>query len=69
MPIQHGINMIELLAIHTFMNLKVLEAIGPTRSISLDNYPKTTEARDSLLGRMARPLAATGFIDQVEVQS
>ncbi|KAK1780272.1 hypothetical protein QBC45DRAFT_431795 [Copromyces sp. CBS 386.78] len=60
MPIQHGINMAEIIAIHTLMKLKILEAIPQTGSISLEDLSKATGAQDSLL--------ATGFLDQVEVQ-
>jgi hypothetical protein len=42
--------MTELVAIRTFMKLKVFEAIPLTGSISLQNLSKATGAQDSLLG-------------------
>ncbi|KAK3391824.1 S-adenosyl-L-methionine-dependent methyltransferase [Sordaria brevicollis] len=64
--IQHGINMVEIIAAHTLMKLKVLEAIPETGSISLEDLAKVTGVQDSLLERMARPLVVTGFLDQVQ---
>jgi hypothetical protein len=42
--------MAELVAIRTFMKLKVLEAIPLTGSISLPELSKITGAQESLLG-------------------
>jgi hypothetical protein len=42
--------MAEVIAIRTFIKLKVLEAIPETGSISLENLAKATGAQDSLLG-------------------
>jgi len=42
--------MVELVAIRTFMNLRVLDAIPRTSSISLQDLSKATGAQDSLLG-------------------
>lgn len=42
--------MAELIAIRTFMKLKVLETIPLTRSISLQELSKATGAQESLLG-------------------
>jgi hypothetical protein len=42
--------MAELIAIRTFMKLKVLENIPETSSISLQNLAKATGVQDSLLG-------------------
>lgn len=43
--------MAELVAIRTFMKLKVLEAIPREGPISLEDLSKATGAQDSLLGR------------------
>ncbi len=42
--------MAEVIAIRTFIKLKVLEAIPKTGSISLENLAKATGAQNSLLG-------------------
>lgn len=42
--------MAELIAIRTFIKLKVLEAIPATGSISLQDLAKATGAQESLLG-------------------
>jgi hypothetical protein len=42
--------MAELIAIRTFIKLKVLEAIPTTGSISLANLAEKTGAQESLLG-------------------
>jgi len=42
--------MAELVAIRTFMKLRVLDAIPRTGSISLQDLSKATGAQDSLLG-------------------
>ncbi|KAM0074320.1 hypothetical protein ACKRZS_013638 [Fusarium odoratissimum] len=53
-------NMIaELVAIRTFMKLKVLDAIPATGSISLQDLSQATGVQDSLL-------VASGFLDQTE---
>ncbi|KAH6900570.1 S-adenosyl-L-methionine-dependent methyltransferase [Thelonectria olida] len=65
-PNYHGLNMAELIAVRTFMRLKVLDAIPATGSISLDDLSKTTGVQDSLLERMGRILVASGFLDQTE---
>ncbi|KAK0630863.1 S-adenosyl-L-methionine-dependent methyltransferase [Bombardia bombarda] len=49
LPNYHGLNMTELVAIRTFINLKVLEAIPKTGSISLTDLSKATGAQESLL--------------------
>jgi len=64
LPNYHGLNMAELIAIRTFIKLKVFEAIPATGSISLQDLAKATGAQESLLERMARILVATGFLDQ-----
>ncbi|KAH8891973.1 S-adenosyl-L-methionine-dependent methyltransferase [Thozetella sp. PMI_491] len=63
-PNYHGLNMAEVIAIRTFMKLKVLDAIPKEGSISLEALSKATGAQDSLLERMGRILVATGFLDQ-----
>ncbi|KAK3682769.1 S-adenosyl-L-methionine-dependent methyltransferase [Podospora appendiculata] len=63
-PNYHGLNMAELVAIRTFIKLKVLDAIPRTGSISLEDLSKATGAQDSLLERMGRVLVASGFLDQ-----
>lgn len=63
-PNYHGLNMAELVALRTFIKLKVFEAIPTTGSISLAELSKATGAQDSLLERMSRILVATGFLDQ-----
>ncbi|KAM7219617.1 O-methyltransferase domain containing protein [Rhypophila decipiens] len=63
-PNYHGLNMAELVAIRTFIKLKVLDAIPKTGSISLEDLSKATGVQDSLLERMGRILVATGFLDQ-----
>ncbi|KAK3322662.1 S-adenosyl-L-methionine-dependent methyltransferase [Apodospora peruviana] len=63
-PNYHGLNMAELIAIRTFIKLKVLDAIPKTGSISLEDLSKATGAQDSLLERMGRVLVASGFLDQ-----
>lgn len=42
--------MAEVIAIRTFIKLKVLEAIPETGSISLEDLARATGAQDSLLG-------------------
>lgn len=42
--------MAELIAIRTFMKLRVLDAIPTTGSISLEDLSKATGVQDSLLG-------------------
>ncbi|KAK7421127.1 hypothetical protein QQZ08_010055 [Neonectria magnoliae] len=49
-PNYHGLNMAELIAVRTFMRLKVLGAIPATGSISLEDLSKATGVQDSLLG-------------------
>ncbi|KAH7121434.1 O-methyltransferase-domain-containing protein [Dactylonectria macrodidyma] len=65
-PNYHGLNMAELIAVRTFMKLKVLDAIPTTASISLEDLSKATGVQDSLLERMGRVLVASGFLDQTE---
>ncbi|KAJ4257388.1 hypothetical protein NW762_008508 [Fusarium torreyae] len=65
-PNYHGLNIAELVAIRTFMKLKVLDAIPATGSISLQDLSKATGVQDSLLERMGRVLVASGFLDQTE---
>lgn len=43
--------MAELIAIRTFMKLKVLDSIPEVESISLADLAKATGAQESLLGR------------------
>ncbi|KAM5354447.1 hypothetical protein ACJ41O_001096 [Fusarium nematophilum] len=63
-PNYHGLNIAELVAVRTFMRLKVLDAIPATGSISLEDLSKATGVQDSLLERMGRVLVASGFLDQ-----
>ncbi|RBR17231.1 hypothetical protein FVER53590_10263 [Fusarium verticillioides] len=65
-PNYHGLNIAELVAIRTFMKLKVLDAIPATGSISLQDLSKATGVQDSLLERMGRVLVASGFLDQTD---
>ncbi|KAF5578811.1 O-methyltransferase B [Fusarium pseudoanthophilum] len=65
-PNYHGLNIAELVAIRTFMKLKVLDAIPATGSISLQDLSRATGVQDSLLERMGRVLVASGFLDQTE---
>ncbi|KAF4437667.1 O-methyltransferase B [Fusarium acutatum] len=65
-PNYHGLNIAELVAIRTFMKLKVLDAIPATGSISLRDLSQATGVQDSLLERMGRVLVASGFLDQTE---
>ncbi|KAF4442844.1 hypothetical protein F53441_11634 [Fusarium austroafricanum] len=70
-PNYHGLNIAELIAVRTFMKLKVLDAIPATGSISLQDLSEATGIQDSLLGpiiseRMGRVLVASGFLDQTE---
>ncbi|KAJ3537753.1 hypothetical protein NM208_g6185 [Fusarium decemcellulare] len=65
-PNYHGLNIAELVAIRTFMRLKVLDAIPAAGSISLNDLSKATGVQDSLLERMGRVLVASGFLDQTE---
>ncbi|KAI1059857.1 hypothetical protein LB506_008780 [Fusarium annulatum] len=65
-PNYHGLNIAELVAIRTFMKLKVLNAIPATGSISLQDLSQATGVQDSLLERMGRVLVASGFLDQTE---
>ncbi|EXM05530.1 hypothetical protein FOIG_04092 [Fusarium odoratissimum NRRL 54006] len=65
-PNYHGLNIAELVAIRTFMKLKVLDAIPATGSISLQDLSQATGVQDSLLERMGRVLVASGFLDQTE---
>ncbi|KAF4964685.1 hypothetical protein FSARC_7392 [Fusarium sarcochroum] len=58
-PNYHGLNIAELVAIRTFMKLKVLDAIPATGSISLQDLSKATGVQDSLLERMGRVLDQT----------
>ncbi|RKL45800.1 hypothetical protein BFJ72_g3345 [Fusarium proliferatum] len=58
-PNYHGLNIAELVAIRTFMKLKVLNAIPATGSISLQDLSQATGVQDSLL-------VASGFLDQTE---
>ncbi|KAF5606360.1 O-methyltransferase B [Fusarium pseudocircinatum] len=48
------------------LNLKVLDAIPATGSISLQDLSQATGVQDSLLERMGRVLVASGFLDQTE---
>ncbi|KAG5746041.1 hypothetical protein H9Q70_011260 [Fusarium xylarioides] len=66
-PNYHGLNIAELVAIRTFMKLKVLDAIPATGSISLRDLSQATGVQDSLLERMGRVLVASGFLDQTEL--
>ncbi|KAF5703046.1 O-methyltransferase B [Fusarium globosum] len=65
-PNYHGLNIAELVAIRTFMKLKVLDAIPAIGSISLQDLSQATGVQDSLLERMGRVLVASGFLDQTE---
>ncbi|KAF5552105.1 O-methyltransferase B [Fusarium mexicanum] len=65
-PNHHGLNIAELVAIRTFMKLKVLDAIPAAGSISLQDLSRATGVQDSLLERMGRVLVASGFLDQTE---
>ncbi|KAI1024669.1 hypothetical protein LB503_007306 [Fusarium chuoi] len=65
-PNYHGLNIAELVAIRTFMKLKVLDAIPATGSISLQDLSQATGVQDSLLERMGRVLVASGFLGQTE---
>ncbi|KAF4495588.1 O-methyltransferase B [Fusarium agapanthi] len=65
-PNYHGLNIAELIAIRTFMKLKVLDAIPATGSISLQDLSRATGVQDSLLERMGRVLVSSGFLDQTE---
>ncbi|KAG7407691.1 O-methyltransferase gsfC [Fusarium oxysporum f. sp. rapae] len=65
-PNYHGLNIAELVAVRTFMKLKVLDAIPATGSISLQELSQATGVQDSLLERMGRVLVASGFLDQTE---
>ncbi|KAI1026851.1 hypothetical protein LB505_000785 [Fusarium chuoi] len=65
-PNYHGLNIAELVAIRTFMKLKVLDAIPATGSISLQDLSQATGVQDSLLERMGRVLVASGFLDRTE---
>ncbi|KAH7235223.1 S-adenosyl-L-methionine-dependent methyltransferase [Fusarium solani] len=65
-PNYHGLNIAELVAIRTFMKLKVLDAIPASGSISLKDLSQATGVQDSLLERMGRVLVASGFLDQTE---
>ncbi|KAF5533049.1 O-methyltransferase B [Fusarium phyllophilum] len=65
-PNYHGLNIAELVAIRTFMKLKVLDAIPAVGSISLQDLSQATGVQDSLLERMGRVLVASGFLDQTE---
>ncbi|KAL2753098.1 hypothetical protein ACRALDRAFT_1083559 [Sodiomyces alcalophilus JCM 7366] len=66
LPNYHGLNIAELIAIRTFMRLKVLDAIPPVGSISLSDLAKNTGVQESLLERMGRVLVVAGFLDQTE---
>ncbi|KAK4164690.1 S-adenosyl-L-methionine-dependent methyltransferase [Cladorrhinum sp. PSN259] len=63
-PHYHGLNMAELVAIRTFIKLKILDAIPPTGAISLSDLSEVTGAQESLIERMARILVQTGFLSQ-----
>ncbi|KAK3988728.1 S-adenosyl-L-methionine-dependent methyltransferase [Cladorrhinum sp. PSN332] len=63
-PNYHGLEMAELVAIRTFIKLKILNAIPKTGSISLQDLSDITGAQDSLIERMARILVQTGFLSQ-----
>ncbi|KAH8660019.1 O-methyltransferase-domain-containing protein [Xylariales sp. PMI_506] len=63
-PNYHGLNMAELIAIRTFIKLKVLDAIPQEGAISIEDLSKATGVQDSLLERMGRILVATGFLEQ-----
>ncbi|RSL92312.1 hypothetical protein CEP52_013901 [Fusarium oligoseptatum] len=65
-PNYHGINIAELVAVRTFMRLKVLDAIPASGSISLKDLSQATGVQDSLLERMGRVLVASGFLDQTD---
>ncbi|KAM0433308.1 hypothetical protein ACHAPT_004184 [Fusarium lateritium] len=65
-PSYHGLNIAELVAIRTFMRLKVLDAIPSTGSMSLRDLSLATGVQDSLLERMGRVLVASSFLDQTE---
>ncbi|KAI7764424.1 hypothetical protein LZL87_003629 [Fusarium oxysporum] len=65
-PNYHGLNIAELVAVRTFMKLKVLDAVPATGSISLQDLSQATGVQDSLLERMGRVLVASGFLDQTE---
>ncbi|RMJ09789.1 hypothetical protein BHE90_013890 [Fusarium euwallaceae] len=65
-PNYHGLNIAELVAIRTFMRLKVLDAIPASGSISLKDLSQATGVQDSLLERMGRVLVASGFLDQTD---
>ncbi|KAJ4322376.1 hypothetical protein N0V84_004847 [Fusarium piperis] len=58
-PNYHGLNIAELVAIRTFMRLKVLDAIPTAGAISLKDLSHATGVQDSLL-------VASGFLDQTE---
>ncbi|EEU36493.1 uncharacterized protein NECHADRAFT_81295 [Fusarium vanettenii 77-13-4] len=65
-PNYHGLNIAELVAIRTFMRLKILDAIPASGSIPLKDLSQATGVQDSLLERMGRVLVASGFLDQTE---
>ncbi|KAJ6444265.1 Sterigmatocystin 8-O-methyltransferase [Purpureocillium lavendulum] len=64
MPNYHGLNIAELVAIRTFIKLKVFDAIPLEGAISLPALSEATGAQESLLERMSRVLVASGFLDQ-----
>lgn len=49
-----AIQMAELIAIRTFIKLKVLERIPETGAISLQDLAKATGVQDSLLGSITK---------------
>ncbi|KAK3385232.1 hypothetical protein B0H63DRAFT_522574 [Podospora didyma] len=56
--------MTQLVAVRTFMKLRVFNDIPKTGSISLEDLSKATGAQESLLERMGRTLIRAGFLDQ-----
>lgn len=50
------LQMAEVIAVRTFMKLKVLDAIPKEGSISLEDLSKATGVQDSLLGMHSGPL-------------
>ncbi|UNI22032.1 hypothetical protein JDV02_007959 [Purpureocillium takamizusanense] len=66
MPNYHGLNMAELVAIRTFIKLKVFDAIPRQGAISLQGLSQATGVQESLLERMNRVLVAAGFLEQTQ---
>ena len=62
----HLANAMEVVAVRTLLDLKVLHRIPPQGSISLKDLSEATNTEPSLIERLLRMTVSTGFVQQLE---